>query len=405
MTIGMLLNAPYPSDVRIKKEADALLRAGYKIHLLCLRRAGELQEQNCDGILVKRINAGKNNNSLAFWDMVMSVSHVHPRFKHCLPEWIVKNNIEALHVHDLPLVGTALAIKKTIPLPVIADFHENYPDALRVWFAWKKNPLVKLKNWLFMSPTHWKKIEKKAVLECDWVIAVVDEMKSRLLEEYNAESKKIKVITNSEEKSFLNQPDDPDLYQQWNSKFKIVYTGNIGPHRGVDTAIEAMGNLKNEKDIVLILVGSGSHAVMQNLKELVGKLNLHDQVFFLGYQLFHKFYSYMRYADVNIIPHKSNTHTDHTIPHKLFQGMMVGKPMLVSSSAPLKRTIDKAQAGLVFQAGNPDDLAQKIKTLYSNKTLCVQLGENGVKATTEGNLNWETDQLVLLDLYNNLKKV
>ena len=126
-------------------------------------------------------------------------------------------------------------------------------------------------------------------------------------------------------------------------------------------------------------------------------------MFFLGRQPFSRFYSYMRYADVNVIPHKSNSHTDHTIPHKLFQGMMTGKPMLVSSSAPLKRLIIQAQAGLVFEAGDADSLAASIMELNTHPETCRQLGNNGITATTAGRMNWETDQHVLVELYNNLK--
>jgi glycosyltransferase involved in cell wall biosynthesis len=402
MTIGMLLNAPYPSDVRIKKETDALLRAGHTIHLLCLRRKDEATTEKVDGITVTRIDAGKNNITLAFWDIIMSVFVVHLKFRYHLRVWIKQNNIQALHIHDLPLVGTALLIKKEFHIPVIADFHENYPDALKVWFEWKTNPIVRLKNFLFMNYDRWKRIEKKAVTESDYVIAVVNEMKDRLLQEYQPDPAKIKVITNSEEQSFLMQPDDPEIFREWQSKFKLVYTGNIGPHRGVDTLIESLQYLREEKDIVVIIIGSGSEAVMKTLKEKSTELGVANRVFFLGRQPFSRFYSYMRYADVNVIPHKSNSHTDHTIPHKLFQGMMVGKPMLVSSSAPLQRIINTTLAGLIFEAGNAKNMANRILELYRNPELCRQLGSNGSQHTVKGNLNWETDQQVLIQLYQSL---
>lgn len=402
MTIGMLLNAPYPSDVRIKKEADALLKAGHQIHLICLRRKKETYTEHVEGISITRIDAGKNNVTLAFWDICMSMFTVHPKFRLKLRTWIKMHAIEVLHVHDLPLVGTALAVKKEFGIPVIADFHENYPDALKVWFEWKTNPLVKLKNRLFMNFKRWKEIEAKAVRESDYVIAVINEMKDRLIQEYKPDPKKIKVITNSEEQSFLRQQNIPNIYEPWHTKFKIVYTGNIGPHRGVDTVIDAMSKLQHMEDIVLIIVGSGSSSVMDNLKKRTENFGLSNRVAFLGRQPFSMFYSYMHYADVNVIPHKSNSHTDHTIPHKLFQGMMAGKPMLVSSSAPLKRIINETHAGLVFDAGNAEDLSEKIKVLYHDKGLCKQLGENGIRATVNGRQNWETDQLILLDLYKNL---
>ena len=64
--------------------------------------------------------------------------------------------------------------------------------------------------------------------------------------------------------------------------------------------------------------------------------------------------------------------------------------------------VDKHQAGLVFSAGNPKDFADKVLELYKNKDLRNQLGENGKKASMEGQLNWETTQRTLIQLYNTL---
>jgi glycosyltransferase involved in cell wall biosynthesis len=402
MNIGMILNAPYPSDIRVKKEFDALRSAGFNVFLLCLRQDGEKYEDAEGDLHITRIDAGKNDYELAFWDVVMSMTFRHPLFRRAIPGWVKKNDIRSLHIHDLPVVGTALSLRKKLGIPVIADFHENYPDALRIWFEWKRNPLARVKNKLFMNADVWTRHEKKATMESDRVIAVVQEMKDRLVRDYQAPSDKISVITNSEDFSFLLQPEDPEIYSAYPGRFIITYSGNIGPHRGVDTVIEAMQYLRHYPEITFIIVGSGSEAVMHNLSGLVSRFELENNVFFLGRQPFAKFYSYMKFADANIIPHKSNGHTDNTIPHKLFQAMMVGKPVIVSSSAPLKRVVSQAESGMIFAADDAKDLSEKIIALYESKPLQQQLGSNGYNATVKGKMNWQTDQQQLIDLYNKL---
>ena len=285
---------------------------------------------------------------------------------------------------------------------MVVDLHENYPEALRTWFEWKKGFLVKLKNKLFMNPDRWTHHERTAVISSDYVIAVVDEMKQRLVRKYNVDPRKIIVISNTEDKSFLNQEIDPSVYNNFPLKFRIVYSGGIGPHRGVDTAIEAMQYLKVYDDIELIIIGTGSHDVLYHLNSLCNELEVSHHVHFLGHQSFAKFYSFMHLADVNIIPHKSNQHTDNTIPHKLFQSMMSGRPLLVSSSDPLRRLVNSTSSGLVFEANNPQDFATKVLTLYNDRTLGNTLGANGRQATTEGNLNWDTEQLQLIHFYRSL---
>lgn len=399
MKIGMLLNAPYPSDVRVKKETSALLKAGFTIHLLCLRQEKEKTEEVVDGIRVTRIDAGKNNYALALWDVIMSVRFQHPKFKSAIPGWVSANGIQALHVHDLPLAGTALALRGALKIPVIADFHENYPEALKTWFDWKRNPVARLKNKIFMNPHTWVAHERKATLQADQVIAVVEEMKQRLINDYQAPAEKITVVTNSEGRDFLQQPDDPAIYKTFEGKFVVTYSGNIGPHRGVDTVIEAMQYLKDRQEINFVIVGGGNASIMRYLHDLVKRYGVTDQVHFLGRQPSQRFYSFMKYAGANIIPHKSNGHTDNTVPHKLFQAMMVGKPVVVSSSAPLRRIISKTNAGVIFEAGNARDLASKILELYRDQALQHKLGQHGLAATLTGDMNWEHDQQKLVSLY------
>lgn len=396
----MLLNAHYPSDIRIKKEADALINAGLKVHLLCLRRKGEAEEETIEGIKVIRIDAGKNNYVLAFWDIIMSIDFVHPRFKQRALKILKEEKIKIIHVHDLPLAGTALAIKKKQDVTVMVDLHENYPEALKTWFKWKRNPIVRLKNKLFLNPKRWTEFEARACKEADMIIAVVDEMKQRLIDAYGIEPNKISVVTNTEDKSFVKQPLDEHVYSEMPNEFIITYSGGIGPHRGVDTAIKGMSFL-GHLPIQLAIVGFGSPSVMKSLKTLVKQLKLNN-VHFLGYQPFSKFYSYMHKADANIIPHQSNGHTDNTVPHKLFQGMMASKPLVVSSCAPLKRFVREYDCGVVFKAGDEKDFADKVETLYQNNPMRMQWAKNGYDATMRGNLNWESTQEELINVYNRL---
>ena len=67
-----------------------------------------------------------------------SFSQLEIIFKQTSTAWInsvsnfvEKNKIEVLHVHDLPLVGVALAVAKKYGIKVVADLHENHPAMLR----------------------------------------------------------------------------------------------------------------------------------------------------------------------------------------------------------------------------------------------------------------------------------
>ncbi|MBX7127655.1 MAG: glycosyltransferase, partial [Cyclobacteriaceae bacterium] len=119
----------------------------------------------------------------------------------------------------------------------------------------------------------------------------------------------------------------------------------------------------------------------------------------LGHQPFHKVFSYMVMANANIIPHKSNPQNDNGLPHKLCQNMMVGRPVIVSTSRPLRRIVETYGCGLVFEAENPADFATKARQMVNDPALCEQLGNAGKKATLDGSFNWESSAEVLWQVY------
>ena len=401
-SIGMLLDGFYPSDIRVQKEARALIDAGFKVALLCKRRKDEAYYESFEGIELMRIDAGTSHSAKGIIDIIVGLNFVHPIFNRKLKTFIKKYSVDVLHVHDLPLVKTAVNNAQKENIKVVADFHENYPEALKVWFQWKKNPIIRLKNKIFFGYNRWSRYENWAVHKVDNVIAVVEEMKARLVEEHKIEEGRIEVVTNTESKDFVNNELDQAIYSDDKNKFIIAYTGGVGPHRGVDTAIEALSYLNEFDDMVLYVTGTSSNDAQKTMSEAIEKFNLQEKVKVLGYRPFTEFYSFMKMASVNLIPHHSNGHTDNTVPHKLFQCMMVGKPLLVSSSAPLKRIVNATQSGLVFAAGNPRDLADKLLELYHDKKKCEELGEHGRDASLTGDYNWESTAKGLVGFYNKI---
>ena len=183
--------------------------------------------------------------------------------------------------------------------------------------------------------------------------------------------------------------------------------GGVGPHRGVDTLIRSASYLgEPEIDILIEIVGARPNKrYTKMLKELINELNIDTNVKLIPWIKSDDVYEYMRSADVGIVPHHSNDHTDTTIPHKLYQYMMAGLPLIVSSSKPLKRVVETLNCGVIYEAGNPRDLADKIKWLFQNRSQMARMAENGFNSTVKENVNWENNSaLALLHSYSQITK-
>ena len=402
IVIGMLLDGKYPSDIRVRKEAESLVAMGFKVIVICPAYNGLKQKETHNKVIIERIGSNYSFNKKGVLDIRTSLKFVHPWFKKNTPHLIKKYGITHLHVHDLPLAKTALLLKQELNCKVILDLHENYPEGLKTWFAWKKSFVKRIKNKIFFSYDKWLNYEKEMCHQVDHIIAVIDEMKERLITLHQVPENKITLVSNTELKSFQDTEYTLSHQELFNNHFVITYIGGFGPHRGLDTAILAIVEIKKSiPNALLLLVGSGSKDVTDRLNKLVQENKLQNHVTILGQQPFEKVWGFVHSSDVNIIPHVSDSHTDNTIPHKLFQILSSKKPILVSSCKPLERIVKEHDAGYVFNASDPLDFAQKIITIRNNYPTALKRALNGHEAITYKNLNWEYDAQKLSSIYGN----
>ncbi len=404
--IGMLLDGFYPSDIRVQKEAESLITQ-HKVFILCCKKAGEKETEIINGVKVYRSIQYKNNAHRGIIDIRLAINFIHLYFKKELPIFIKENHINVLHVHDLPLARTGYLAAKKFQLKTVLDLHENYAAALLTWFIWRKSWIIQLKNKLFFSYGRWMRYEANIIKKYDAVIAVVEEMKERLIAKHTMDFSKITVVSNTEKKSFsLNFNDEKtDYFKEYQNRFIISYVGGFGPHRGLHTAIEAMSTIvKTIPKALLVLIGPASKDVRIYLEELVEKYALQKHVLIKGSQPYKDVIRIMSSSHINMIPHISNEHTESTIPHKLFQILLSQKPLLVSDCLPMKRVVTDNNIGTVFKAGDSYDFSKTIFEMHANYDAVLEIAKKGYDAAKNGNLNWEYSTKDLFQLYCNLAK-
>jgi len=400
MNIGMILDGKFPPDIRVEKEARALVKGGFDVHLLCSREEGQPAYETLNDLKVHRGPnvSGLLKRKIDFW--FTHLTFINLFWKNYIRRFVIENNIDVIHIHDLLISNTVFRSIRDFNIPIVIDLHENYPEAL---LQWHKNNSIKSQviKWLFFNYIRWVRREDSICRRADGIIAVVGEMKERLVKFHNVSPKKIVVVTNTEDPDFIYKGNiDTKIIDQFKNRFVISYIGGFGPHRGLDTAIAGMAFLKKvAHDALLLLVGKGSPEEEKKIIKLIAKNEIQKNVIIKSWQPFDKVLSYIKASTVGLIPHNSNEHTENTIPHKLFQYMMGNIPLLVSSCKPLKRMIESINSGLIFEAGNPKDFAKKAVELYKNKSLRKKLAANGLKATLKGDLNWTTTGQKLVNFY------
>lgn len=400
----MIVDGHYPADIRVRKEAESLAEH-FSVFVLCVKKEKELSKEVINGVTILRKIVYKNFTEKGIVDIRTAVNFIHPKFYKILPEIIKGYKISILHVHDLPLAKTGYLIAKKYKLYSILDLHENYAAALKTWFLWRRSFVIQFKNKLFFNYKRWQNYENSIVKKFDTIIAVVDEMKTRILEDTKISGNKVTVITNSEKKDFVDNFSEKqeNFFNDYTDKFIISYVGGFGPHRGLQTAILGMKAVKEKiPNTLLALIGPANKDVKHYLTTLISENGLEHHVKLFDAQPFDKVVEIMKSSHLNIIPHISNLHTESTVPHKLFQILLSKKPILVSSCSPLQRLIKENNIGTVFKANSSKSFSEKVYQIFNSYKEVEYKAEEGFKMAYNGNLNWEHTSKELIKLYQNI---
>jgi glycosyltransferase involved in cell wall biosynthesis len=232
----------------------------------------------------------------------------------------------------------------------------------------------------------------------DHVLAVVQEAKEAY-KKSGIESEKITIVSNTVDTDWFDRYSSG--YEKYDTdEFMITYSGGLsGHHRGLDTAVKSQPIINSEiRDAKLRMAGGGP--LEENLKNLAQRLNIKENIEFTGWVDFTEIPKYVRAADVGIVPHRSNPHTNTTVPHKLFHYMASGIPVIVTETDAVARIVRETNSGLVVPPEDSEAFAEAAVELADSDRR-TELGENG-RMAVEKKYNWSCDEKRLQEVYDSL---
>jgi len=396
MRIGMILDKTFPPDPRVENEAISLVKKGHEVFLFCLKYSRNECDEVLKGIQVKRYKSNKFLYKLSA--LVYTVPFYTNSMKRKIQHFLEKHKIEAIHIHDIQIAEAVFMANKKLHLPTILDLHDNMPEIMKLYPHLQKFPGKQL-----ISPKKWKKKEEEFINKATKIITVSQEFMDEVVNRTKIPKNKITLVPNTVQKSFYNNAVIDDLIiNKYKNNFVVLYLGDTGLRRGLQTAIESLAVLKDKiPNIKLVIVGKSTTDIL--LKKQVSSLKLENYVDFQGWKNVTLFPSYIFASSVCISPLHRNMQHNVAYANKLFQYMSFAKPVLVSNATAQKNLIKKINAGLIHLEKNSEDFANKILQLYNNSELRDSLGKNG-KQFIEEEFYWEKTSKKLIDLYTNLSK-
>ena len=170
-------------------------------------------------------------------------------------------------------------------------------------------------------------------------------------------------------KAFFHQP-------EYRDKFICLYAGAHGVSNDLGVILSAAGLLRNQKEVVFVLVGDGKEKL--NLQASAAEERL-PNVIFLPPVAKEEMVRVILGADACIAILKPLELYKTTYPNKVFDYMAAGRPVILAIDGVIRKVVEGSKAGIFSQPGDPQAMADVVLHLLAHPGEAVKMGKNGRK--------------------------
>ena len=158
-------------------------------------------------------------------------------------------------------------------------------------------------------------------------------------------------------------------------RFVVSYAGTMGWAQDMGAVVDAAYRLRDEKEILFLLVGDG----VQKEREFARSRDLGlENIVWLPMQPWAVYPDVLAASDASLINLHPELHTP-VVPSKLLSIMAAARPVIASlpSESDARRILAEAGAGLCVPAGDAQALAAAIRQLHAQPSLAQEMGRRG----------------------------
>ncbi len=264
-----------------------------------------------------------------------------------------------------PLIG--IAVKNRQHIPLYLDIADIWPESANATGFMKKGIAFKLAE----------QLESFVYNHCDYFVPAALGTQQYLINRGIPEYKMC-LTRDAADLDIFTNIDPSSIIEKYNlkNKFVVGYSGLLGFAQYPQIIVEAANVLKNNENIIFLVVGEGG--LRKETEDLAQKYKLNN-IIFVGEKPRAEMPYYINAFSCCLIPYKNTPLFTRTVPSKLADYLAAGKPIIINLEGLASSIIQEAKAGLVAKADDGADLAEKILYLYHHPEIAKQMGENGRK--------------------------
>jgi len=372
----MLLSNAFRPDPRVKREADGLVQAGFRVTLICWDRAAELTSPEwLDGIEVIRIQDVRSSHGLG-WRQLFYL----PRFLKRAIRLGESLRPTAVHCHDLDTLYAGYALKKKLGCHLIYDSHENYPELMKAYL-----PGILVRG--------LGQLEHRLTRKADLIITASTTLRDELI------ARGLRSVVTLGNYPCLSEFRAIDKARLMGAREElgvspktvlIAYIGGFSRNRALLPFLEAADLLPN---VEFHLWGDGH--LRPQVEEAVAR---HGNAHYHGWLPVDQLPLYFQTADIIYYGlRRDDASAVYNAPNTVAQAMASGTPIIGTDIGDLGRMIRDTDCGVLLDETTPGQIASAIERLLLPE-FRERKGSKGLTAAVS-KYNAENVQKRLVALY------
>jgi glycosyltransferase involved in cell wall biosynthesis len=387
----MVVFSLYPADPRPRRAAEALLKEGMQLDLICEGDERSPKRETLDKLKIVRIPIRHHRGGFS------SYAYQYAAFisySIAILAWrSLRGRYDLVYVHNMPdiLVMSAL-VPRLLGAKVILDQHDPMPELMKTIFNMDERSL---------GVRVIRRLEKWSIARADLVITVNLACK-RVFSERSCRAEKIGVVMNSPDGAiFPYRAASSYPVRTPSQPFAVMYHGSLVERNGLELAVDALARLKKTIPAIQLRVYGRSTPYLEQMVAKVHKMGLDDHVRYYGAKTLEELVHEIEACDVGIVPNQRNTFTDINTPTRIFEYLALGKPVIAPRTPGIQDYFDPKSL-LFFDSGNAEQLAERIEHVASHPVDAAAIAERGQKVYLAH--TWQQERETLVNLVAGLIK-
>ncbi len=252
--------------------------------------------------------------------------------------------------------------------PDLIHLHTNLPAAffyLRIQQALAK-PMVFTTHMALMENETGGELLVEILNSAKRVVAISAAMKQKILEFNHQRQLPVKLILNS-----LPQPTIAPEPLSFNPA-TFLFAGRLVEDKGCEDFLRAFAVVVKKYPLTQALV-AGNGIQFEELKTLTTKLNINNNLTFLGWVMPDEMLTFMNRGSVLVMPSRWQE------PFGLvaLQGMQMARPVIATQVGGLAELVEDQVSGLLVPPKSPTALAEAMLNLLDNPQKTKEMGQAG----------------------------